>query len=228
MDDETAQAASSAAPSRALRVTLSALGVVLVLLLVGVVAVAVFADRVSGVSMQPTLHNGDRFLLTPGTGGSAHRFDVIVANRPDVANTEIVKRVIAVPGDGIEIGTGPHGEFEVLVRPGDAGSWYRVAGAVWDGQAATPAFCCTAAGKATGGPDIAVVPKDRYFVLGDNPADSADSRSFGWLTGSAIKGRIGMRVWPLSDAGGIGNRPRLVAVPRALPEPDTTPTSSHK
>ena len=44
---------------------------------------------------------------------------------------------------------------------------------------------------------------DEYFVLGDNPADSRDSRRFGPVPGERIIGRVWFRIWPLSAWGKV-------------------------
>ena len=44
---------------------------------------------------------------------------------------------------------------------------------------------------------------DEYFVLGDNPADSRDSRGFGPVSGERIIGRVWFRIWPLSSLGPV-------------------------
>jgi signal peptidase I len=43
----------------------------------------------------------------------------------------------------------------------------------------------------------------RYRVLGDNPAQSEDSRTFGTVPRGRFRGRILLRYWPLSRAGSI-------------------------
>jgi nickel-type superoxide dismutase maturation protease len=40
---------------------------------------------------------------------------------------------------------------------------------------------------------IAKLTDDKVFVLGDNPADSTDSRSFGWLSRDKVAGTV---IWP--------------------------------
>ena len=47
---------------------------------------------------------------------------------------------------------------------------------------------------------------DEYFLLGDHPADSLDSRTFGPVTRQELIGRVWLRVWP----------PRVLALDRVL------------
>ena len=46
-------------------------------------------------------------------------------------------------------------------------------------------------------------PPGFLHVLGDNPADSVDSRQFGPIPCEAVRGRVIFRYWPLSEAGPI-------------------------
>ncbi|MGI8677187.1 MAG: signal peptidase I [Jatrophihabitans sp.] len=186
---------------------------VLVLVLLAVLAVVaglVFADRIQGTSMSPTLSAGDRVLVTPGTDHKAARFDVVVADDPTRGNTEIVKRVIALPGDAVQIRGGTAAQFQVLVRPHNQGPWLRADAPVWRPQWQTRSTCCTPQGTKSQYPRASVVPGGSYFVMGDNPDVSVDSRTFGWVRGTSIHGRLGLRIWPLSADRSIGNRPRLV------------------
>ncbi len=43
---------------------------------------------------------------------------------------------------------------------------------------------------------VADVKKDKVYVLGDNPSESTDSRSLGWLSKNQVVGKI---VWPNSN-----------------------------
>ena len=44
---------------------------------------------------------------------------------------------------------------------------------------------------------------DEYFVLGDNPGDSRDSRAFGPVPGERIIGRVWFRIWPPGSLGPV-------------------------
>ncbi len=89
---------------------------------------------------------------------------------------EYIKRVVALPGERVE---GHHGKVLVdgleLIEP------YLEPGTV------TSEF------------PAVVVPPRTVFVLGDNRANSADSRVFGPVPRSTVVGRAIVRVWPLSN-----------------------------
>ena len=50
-------------------------------------------------------------------------------------------------------------------------------------------------------PDRCTLADGYYFVLGDNRANSTDSRSFGPIAEETIVGRAFLKVWPLGDLG---------------------------
>ena len=122
---------------------------------------------VAGESMRPTLAPGDRLLVVrPGRPG---RGDVVVV-RPPGRNLEMVKRVVGLPGDRVEVD--PLGiaiDGEVRGEPWAAGG--------------------SPGGSWTLGPG-------EYLLMGDNRAASTDARSFGPVPASAIGGRVLLRYHP--------------------------------
>ena len=87
---------------------------------------------------------------------------------------EYIKRVVALPGERVEATGG-----KVLV----------------DGLELIEPYLPP--GTATSDFAAVVVPPDTVFVLGDNRANSADSRVFGPIPRSTVVGRAILRVWPL-------------------------------
>ena len=171
-----------------------------------VVAVAVgfgASRRVTGASMRPALRGGDRVLVDSSAYHKSPpgRFDVVALHPPGGSGLSM-KRVIGLPGDRVQI-RAVDGQLQVLVQPGGTGGWF-IADA--HHHVDWGAGCCAADGTSNAG-DAVVVPAGKYFVLGDNPAASEDSRKFGFVDGSAIVGRATFRIWP---PGGIGGRPKLV------------------
>jgi signal peptidase I len=195
-------------PSALIRVL--AFGSIVVALLLVIVGggVALTGHRVVGDSMAPTLADGELLAANPFDHGPA-RFDVVLlrASESATGTQALVKRVIGLPGDRIEIvpatrGPGP------MVRVSPAGSvgWSQVrvvAGALpWR----TRIECCTPDGRTSFHPAPATVPAGRYFVLGDNPDASIDSRAFGFTAPDAVRGVVVGRLWPLAALPETGYR----------------------
>ena len=143
---------------------------------------------VSGASMYPTLHNGDRMVLSKV--GDIHRFDVVILKAPD-ENVEYIKRVIGMPGDTIEMKSG------VLYINGK--------------KVDQPFINTEALAKQTVFMDNftlesltgeSKVPEGKYFVLGDNRGVSKDSRMIGFIDRSAIEGKAVFTIWPFGRIGG--------------------------
>jgi len=130
---------------------------------------------VRGVSMEHTLANGDVLVVlrTPWPGASVKRGSIIVFASPYKQNEVLVKRVVAVGGDRVKIQDGHlivNGHLrgaESSVRPWkDSWGWF------------------------TDNPEGVLVPHAQYFVLSDNRSSLADSRSFGSVPASLVKGLV--------------------------------------
>ncbi|MFE6715425.1 signal peptidase I [Streptomyces sp. NPDC057695] len=190
------------------RVAAVVLGVCVVLCLVAVVAVTSLGVRVDGTSMAPTLHPGDRVLATPGSAAAARRFDVVLL-RATGRDALLVKRVIGLPGDRVAIVSTPEEPFQVLLQEAGTGPVRRVVAPQWAAQARRTGACCGPDGTGSGRTALRTVPEGSFFYLGDNPDLSDDSRTYGWGEIARIEGRVGVRAFPVSASGEIGNRPVL-------------------
>lgn len=136
--------------------------------------------RIYGTSMTPTVNAGE--IVVSWKGSSFERGDLIAMY---YANKLLVKRVIAKPGEWIDIDE----EGNVYINEELLDEPYLVE-------------------KAPGECDIELpfqVPEGRYFVMGDHRSTSADSRSssIGAVPEEDIVGRIVFRVWPLETFGSL-------------------------
>ena len=149
---------------------------VFIAVFLGVALVSAFGIRTSviGESMEPSLSNGQEVLINR----IAYQFtaprqgDVIVFRPNGNENAHLsVKRVVAIPGDTVQIVNG-----KVVIN-----------GAVYTGDVAedTPD-----AGVAS---SEIVLGADEYFVLGDNRRNSEDSRSAN--IGNISRGMIEGKAW---------------------------------
>lgn len=153
------------------------------------------AFYIPSASMEPTLEKGDRVLVNKLSYDlhDVNRGDVVVFELPqDSVGTDgikdLIKRVVGLPGDTIESRDGV-----VYVNDGRLAEPYLPAG--------------TLTGDTTNGnnPSIErqVVPDGTVFVMGDNRANSHDSRyaDRGPIPIDAIVGRAFVIVWPPGKMG---------------------------
>ena len=152
---------------------------------------------ISGPSMETTLYTNDRVLVNKLSYRfhDVHRGDVVVFDRVtrngnEVAHDDLIKRVIALSGETIEIkGCTVFIDGRALEEP------YLPAR---DTSRGTPLERCRVENMRR-----TLVPKAHVFVMGDNRPESFDSRSFGSIPESLIVGRAFAVVWPIGSAGGL-------------------------
>jgi signal peptidase I len=175
-------------------------------------AVADWNDVPTG-SMKPTILEGDRIfvnklaydLKVPFTSwrllewGNPKRGEVVVLFSPK-DGTRLVKRVVGLPGDRIELRdnrlvvneqvlsyeTVQPADFEVLaegVKPSQKVFEEHLGASTHPVMVSPGQYCPIRSFQAV------VVPQDRYMVMGDNRDNSADSRIFGFVPRGSIVGR---------------------------------------
>ena len=154
--------------------TVVSLSAQLVLLLMIAAAFFLRTPQVAGLSMEPRVHAGEFVLINT----LAYRFAPIrrgdvVAFLHDAPNPETyIKRVVGLPGERVEVRAGT-----VLVNGRALDEPY----VRFRDRRSAPAV---------------VVPAGTYYVLGDNRADSDDSRDWGVLSGRDVSGRAVVGIWP--------------------------------
>lgn len=166
---------------------------------------------VDGHSMDPTLADGERLIVL--RTAKIDRFDIVVAKEKEGNKTkEIVKRVIGLPGDTI---TYKDDVLYVNGKKTDEPYLDKYQKAFEDDnlqdiysyntlfqQLAENSDAFTTAKD--GSTEFTIkVPKNQYFLLGDDRIVSKDSREVGSFKKSAIVGEVKFRFWPLSKIGGV-------------------------
>jgi len=146
-------------------------------------------------SMRMTLIEGDRILVNRFIYGlriplttvrffkfvKPHRGDVVVFNYPEDITKDYIKRLIGEPGDVIEIKEG-----KIYVNDKE----FKL-----DATKNTYYYNRGEHGLIN---QKIIVPKDSYYVLGDNSRSSRDSRYWGFVDDKYLIGKAFMIYWPLS------------------------------
>jgi signal peptidase I len=132
-------------------------------------------------SMIPTLEIGDRVLINKFIYRftEPHRGDIIVFQSVDNPKEDLIKRVVGVPGDTIAVRGG-----KLFVNGEPQKEPYT--------NKKLPDRSFFAKTKVT---------NEHVFVMGDNRANSADSRVFGPLPEKNIEGEAFLRFWPPDRIG---------------------------
>src|SRR6266700_4252234 len=154
---------------------------ILTVLMFLIINTAVQNFDVDGMSMEPKLHNGER-LMVDKASYMFHppvRGDVVVFVAPPQPTLDYVKRIIALPGDTISVENGVPTVNGVTLKEFYVDPQH---------MGASPSDKPI---------QNMVVPPGEYFVMGDNRAESFDSRSWGFLPRSNIIGRATLVYWPL-------------------------------
>ena len=157
-------------------------------LLVVVCAFFVRLSGVQGTSMYPTLDNGDQLLLLSFGYNEPERGDIVVLMADDFMDKPLVKRVIGLGGDVIDMD--PSGTVTV------------------NGEALYEPYINDLNGQDMYLGDIQfplTVPDGQVFVMGDNRNGSSDSRKaeVGTIPYEKIVGKAVFRLFPFNRMGRI-------------------------
>ncbi len=136
--------------------------------------------QVDGMSMYPTLED-KQILILKKYKKNFKRFDIVILKYND---DKLVKRIIGLPGETLEYKN--NNLYVNGIKVDDKLSLE------------TNDFNLKDLGYSK-------IPKDYYFVLGDNRNNSTDSRIIGLINKKDILGTTNLRIWPLNKIGIIKN-----------------------
>jgi signal peptidase I len=198
-------------------------GAVLLALIIRTVFFEAF--EIEGPSMEPTLLNGDRVVVAKFSYGLFLPFqdqstfswgqpkpgDVVIIKSP-ADNVDIVKRVIGIPGDTIEI------RQDEIIRNNQPTGMHDI-GPCTEGRGKSRAPDCRVRKSKIGDEEylnsgVALyqnrfplrVPEKNVYVLGDHRDSSNDSRSIGMIPFNRLKGKALAIYWSNDQDGFRWNR----------------------
>jgi signal peptidase I len=162
--------------------------VVLTALMFVAIRIVVQNFRIDGQSMEPTLHTSEYLLVNKISYRYSHpqRGDIIVFDAWGTGK-DYIKRVIGLPGETLDIK-----DDKVWINGQPLDEPYTLDGTTRDER-------------------HVVLGEDQYYVLGDNRANSQDSRAFGPLDGGKIIGKAWVTYWPMEQIGTVDNNPTSFA-----------------
>ncbi len=163
------------------------LGLVLVLSF-GIRTFIAQAFHIPSESMEPTLEVGDRLIVYKLSymSGPPQRGDIVVFRAPETAQnqcrvpaSDFIKRIVALPGDEIEVISG-----QVFLNGDLLEESYIDEAPTYDMETTT-------------------IPDESVLVLGDNRNNSCDGHLWGELPTDLILGRAVFRYWPPGRMSGL-------------------------
>lgn len=157
-------------------------------------------NTVDGTSMDPTLIEGQKLLVTDLFYTPSYNDIVIVQAANLDGGKPIVKRVIGLPGDTVRI------DFEagIVYRNGEALAVESKEGYLYEDGHKINTFTNLRQDMVSN--QDYVIPEDSYFVMGDNRNNSKDSRLFsaiGFIDKNYIAGRAIFSIFPFDTFGVI-------------------------
>ncbi len=138
---------------------------------------------VRGISMQNTLYTGDRVFMSRFLSwnnkiypGDLITFSIVYVDKTGKhIEKELIKRVVAKAGDKVDIKDG-----KIFINDEFLEETYAL-GIIFEDM------------------EI-IVPKDSYYVLGDNREHSTDSRTLGTISKKQVTGKVIAKWFPFSEA----------------------------
>jgi signal peptidase I len=149
---------------------------------------------VIGISMEPSFHSGQRLLLNKISYRlhEPERGDVIVFQPIDHGQGDFIKRIIALPGDTVEVQ-----EESIYINGVEVREPY---------IQSPPRYTV----------ERQKIPTGHYFVLGDNRNNSNDSHN-GWVVPREnIAGKAWISIWPPPEWGLAPNYPLIDQLARTV------------
>ncbi|MUT66440.1 signal peptidase I [Paenibacillus sp. NEAU-GSW1] len=139
-------------------------------------------SEVHNISMQNTLIAGQRLIEDKWSYKfkNPEHGDIVIINGPE-SDMRLVKRVIGLPGDVIDIHDGS------VFLNGERINEPYTKGLTTSGSLVFPY----------------IVESDKIFVMGDNREHSEDSRDLGPIAFSSIEGKVVYRIWPIAKFGEV-------------------------
>lgn len=149
--------------------------ITIVVIVVGLKLFVVAPIRVNGSSMEKTLYDKDIMILDQISYrfSDIERFDIVVVEHN---GEHLIKRVIGLPGEKVA---------------------YKDNKLYINGKQVVEDF----SHQLTNDFDEVMVPKGKYFVLGDNRSNSTDSRVLGFFSRSDVKGKTSLIIFPFKRFG---------------------------
>lgn len=160
---------------------------VIVISLIVIVGIRSFVMQpffVSGKSMESNFYDGDYLIVDELSYrlNNPERGDVIVFHYPNNPKEFYIKRIIALPGEKVEIE-----DNKIIVYNAENPGGFELNEIYISSE------------TQTNGNYVEELKNDEYYVLGDNRTASADSRVWGVLEKRFIVGRAWIRAWPFKD-----------------------------